>query len=66
MWDYHSNSVNNEILEVYDIDKSIIPDIVDNIGNQGYLSKEICDKFGFRRKIKISYRTEINPIMPFL
>ena len=32
---YHSNSVNNEILKVYDIDKSIIPDIVDNIGNQG-------------------------------
>ena len=61
MWDYHSNSVNNEILEVYDIDKSIIPDIVDNIGNQGYLSEEICDKFGFRRKIKISYRTGDQP-----
>ena len=61
MWDYHSNSVNNEILEVYDIDKSIIPDIVDNIGNQGNLSEEICDKFGFRRKIKISYRTGDQP-----
>ena len=61
MWDYHSNSVNNEILEVYDIDKSIIPDLVDNIGNQGNLSEEICDKFGFRRKIKISYRTGDQP-----
>ena len=61
MWDYHSNSVNNEILKVYDIDKSIIPDIVDNIGNQGNLSDEICDKFGFRRKIKISYRTGDQP-----
>ena len=61
MWDYHSNSVNNEILKVYDIDKSIIPDLVDNIGNQGNLSEEICDKFGFRRKIKISYRTGDQP-----
>ena len=61
MWDYNSNSVSNEILDVFDISKSLIPDIVDSIGNQGDLSDKICDKFGFNKNIKISYRAGDQP-----
>ena len=57
MWNFKNNSVSSEILNHYDIDTKLIPGLVDSIGNQGAVSEEICNKFGFNNDTQITYRT---------
>ena len=61
MWDFDSNSVSREILELYKIDSKIIPNIVETIGNQGSVSEDKCKLFGFRKDVKITYRSGDQP-----
>ena len=61
MWDYDSNSVSREILELYKIDSKIIPNIVETIGNLGSVSEDKCKIFGFRKDVKITYRSGDQP-----
>ena len=61
MWDYDSNSVSREILELYKIDSKIIPDIVEPIGIQGSVSEEKCKIFNFKKDVKITYRSGDQP-----
>ena len=61
MWNFESNSISSDILNHYCIGDKIIPDLVNSIGNQGYLSNKVCKKFGFNKEVAITYRTGDQP-----
>ena len=61
MWDFGSDSLSSEILEHYGIDKTIIPEVVKSIGDQGKISDKISKRYGFNNKVNITYRTGDQP-----
>ena len=47
LWNYESNTVANELLSYYGIDKDLTPTIVDNFINQGTVTKKASEESGF-------------------
>ena len=61
LWDFHSDNLSEDVLEYYNIDKKLIPEIVDSIGNQGIISDDVRDRFGFDNDVKVTYRAGDQP-----
>ena len=47
LWDFYSDKLSEDVLEYYNIDRKLIPEIVDSVGNQGTISDDVRDRFGF-------------------
>ena len=61
LWDFHSDNLSEDVLEYYNIDRKLIPEIVDSIGNQGIISDDVRDRFGFDNDVKVTYRAGDQP-----
>ena len=61
LWNYESNSVANELLDYYGIDKALTPDLVDNFANQGFVNQKGSIESGLPIGIPITYRSGDQP-----
>ena len=61
LWDFHSDKLSGDVLEYYNIDKKLIPEIVDSIGDQGIISDDVRDRFRFDNDVKVTYRAGDQP-----
>ncbi|MBV1910076.1 MAG: hypothetical protein KUG78_12300 [Kangiellaceae bacterium] len=55
-WDYKEQNVAIQLLHHWSIEKSLIPELVANIGEQSRVSKVAAQELGLREGIKITYR----------
>jgi xylulokinase len=60
-WDFKEKSISKSILNNYEIDESLIPEIRPTFAEQGRLSKYAADKLGFTEGIVVSYRAGDQP-----
>ncbi|WP_405209034.1 xylulokinase [Aquimarina sp. LLG6339-5] len=61
LWDYKKQEPATWLLEYYDIDTSLIPDIVDTFSNQGELSSKGAEESGLKAGTPIFYRAGDQP-----
>ena len=61
LWDFHSDKLSEDVLEYYNIDRKLIPEIVNSVGNQGTISDDVRDRFGFDNDVKVTYRAGDQP-----
>ncbi|WP_299664961.1 FGGY family carbohydrate kinase [uncultured Polaribacter sp.] len=61
LWDYKNNCVSKELLEYYQIDKDLIPDIVENFTNQGEVNEKASQETGLPKGISVTYRAGDQP-----
>lgn len=60
-WDYENECISEEVLNVYDISKELIPEIVPSIGSALKVQKELATKLGLNEDVKITYRAGDQP-----
>lgn len=60
-WDFRSNSISKNILDYYEFDESILPDIVPTFSVQGYLTKSAAEELGLKEGVVVSYRAGDQP-----
>jgi xylulokinase len=61
MWDFNNKSVASSLLDFYEFNESIIPDIVPTFGNQSLLSSKAAIELGLTAGIPITYRAGDQP-----
>ena len=61
LWNYKTESVANELLDYYGIDRSYTPDIVENFTNQGEVHTEAATATGLPEGISVNYRSGDQP-----
>ncbi len=60
-WDHQNGCISQELLSYFEIDSSLIPEIVPTFGNQGNLSEKSAKLLGLKPGIKVCYRTGDQP-----
>lgn len=60
-WNFKENRVSQELLDYYEINNNLLPDIVDTFSLQGKLTKQASDELGLSEGIYISYRAGDQP-----
>lgn len=61
LWDYKNNEVAYWLLDYYGIDKSLVPDLVDNFTNQGSTHVQASAETGLPMGIPVVYRAGDQP-----
>ena len=61
LWDFKKNDLAEPLLDLYGIDKKLLPDIVDTFSDQGNLLKEVAAELGLSEKTKVTYRAGDQP-----
>ena len=61
LWDFQTNDVADIVLDHYDIDRKLIPQIVPTISEQGRLTKQAAQATGLVAGIPITYRAGDQP-----
>ncbi|MEM6718068.1 MAG: FGGY family carbohydrate kinase [Bacteroidota bacterium] len=61
LWDYKENKVANWLLEYYDIDTNLTPEIVENFSNQGKINEKASKETGLPTGATITYRAGDQP-----
>jgi xylulokinase len=61
LWDYKENKVANWLLDYYEIDQSLTPNIVENFTNQGILNEKGAKEAGLPVGIPVVYRAGDQP-----
>jgi len=60
-WDYSKKETSKDLLEYYDIDEHLLPELVPTTGLHGELSKFTADFLGLNPGIPVSYRAGDQP-----
>lgn len=60
-WDYESDTVASWLLDYFEFDTGLVPDIVENFTTQCYVSKKASDETGLPEGIPITYRAGDQP-----
>jgi len=60
-WDFKQNEISKTLLKHYDIDKSLIPDIVETLGEQSFVSEKGAKESGLVIGTPILYRAGDQP-----
>ena len=60
-WDFKQNRVADWLLNHYQIDSSMTPNIVDNFKDQGYVTKLATEETGLPTGIPVKYRAGDQP-----
>ncbi|MDH4058674.1 MAG: FGGY family carbohydrate kinase [Cyclobacteriaceae bacterium] len=60
-WDFKNQCVSKKLLDHYEIDEALIPEIVPTFGFQGKLSKEASEELGLPQGIEVCYRSGDQP-----
>ncbi len=61
MWNFTQNKVAEELLDYYQINKNLLPDVVDSFGNQGVVSEQVANELNLSSNVIISYRAGDQP-----
>ena len=61
LWDYKLNSSADWLLDYFEIDKKIIPQVVNNFQDQGRINKKASEESGLPLNIPIRYRAGDQP-----
>ncbi|GMQ82843.1 MAG: FGGY-family carbohydrate kinase [Rhodothermia bacterium] len=56
-WDFPESKLSRDVLDYFEFDEGLFPELVPTIGEQVKVSTEIAAELGFQRNINISYRT---------
>lgn len=60
-WDFQQNKISETILQEYDIDNQLIPEIVPTFAIQGLVTQEAADELGLKKGTPVSYRAGDQP-----
>jgi len=60
-WDYQSDTVADWLLDYFDFDARLVPNIVENFTPQGIVSKKASEETGLPKGIPITYRAGDQP-----
>jgi xylulokinase len=60
-WDFESESVAERLLQYYQFDKALLPDIVPVFSNQGEITKTAQAELGLKKGCKVTYRAGDQP-----
>jgi len=60
-WDFEKNSVSDELLNHYGLDKNLLPEVADTFSIQGKLTAEMAELLGMKANIPVSYRAGDQP-----
>lgn len=60
-WDFKQQQVSQKLLDYYDIDRSLIPDIVPTFGESGQLVQSAAETLGLKTGTPVSYRAGDQP-----
>ncbi|MCX2719916.1 xylulokinase [Lentiprolixibacter aurantiacus] len=61
LWDFRKNKVADWLFDYLELDKSLIPDIVENFTNQGKTHKQASQETGLPKGIPVVYRAGDQP-----
>ncbi len=61
MWDFEQRQTAFELFDILDIDRSLIPDLVDTFGIQGNVNESAAKELGIESGITVSYRAGDQP-----
>ena len=61
LWDFKENKLAEPLLDLYGIDKSLLPEITETFSHQGNLLKEVAEEFGLSEKTVVAYRAGDQP-----
>ena len=61
LWDFESNTINQTLLDYYDIDHTLIPSVLDTFSIQGKVSEAAADACGLVSGIPVTYRAGDQP-----
>lgn len=61
LWNFKEHKLSEQVLDYYNFDKSLIPDIVPSIGKQVQVSKSMADELGIAEDCNIAYRCGDQP-----
>ena len=56
-WDFPEATLSKDVLDYFEFDDALFPDIVPTVGEQVQVSPEIAAELGLQRNVRISYRT---------
>ncbi len=60
-WDFKNQNLSQDILNAFDIDVHLIPDIVPTFGEQGLLTSQTANELGLKSGTPITYRAGDQP-----
>src|SRR3989339_1504815 len=60
-WDFKQRQISDILLDYYDIDRELLPDIVPAFSSQGELTKQAADELGLKAGTVVSYRAGDQP-----
>lgn len=60
-WDFNNSTTADKLIEYYDIDKKLIPEIVPSFGIQGTLTSDAAKELGLIAGIPVAYRAGDQP-----
>ncbi|MGB3467666.1 MAG: FGGY family carbohydrate kinase, partial [Cyclobacteriaceae bacterium] len=61
LWDFNEEKVADFLLEHYDLDTHLVPEISDTFANQGVLTPEAADQLGLPQGTPVGYRAGDQP-----
>ena len=61
MWDFKKDEISETLLDFYQINKELIPEITDTFSNQGSISNKIAEELNFSPDTIVSYRAGDQP-----
>ena len=61
LWDYNKNEIANWLLDYYEIENSLTPDLIENFTNQGEITTKASTQIGLPKGIPITYRAGDQP-----
>lgn len=61
MWDYPNQRLSEELFRVYDLDQTLVPEVVPTFSNQGELTPEAARSIGLKAGIPVTYRAGDQP-----
>jgi xylulokinase len=61
LWDYLDWRVSDDVLAVYDISRSLIPEIVPTFGDQGAVTPQAASELGIAPGVPVAYRAGDQP-----
>ena len=61
LWDYKKHGLATELLELFGISKTLVPEVLTNFGEQSTLSKEAAGELGLTKGTPITYRAGDQP-----
>jgi xylulokinase len=61
LWDFKENTLAKPLLDLYGIDKTLLPEITDTFSDQGNITKNVAEELGLSERTVVAYRAGDQP-----